>query len=244
MISLQALRGAPPAPRRANPARGSSLVQELFGEGVAAAELHGDADASLLLPEERACLGRAGAKRTREFAAGRLCARRALEELDVHGFALTVREDRAPRWPRGITGSITHSGRFCAAVAAPRTQLRALGLDAEIVGAVTRDIWSQLFAAAEIRWLERLQRREQAEVAALLFSAKEAFYKCQHAVTGQWLDFQDVTVDAAGWSLGAGVFAVRALGHVQLLEQVPEPWVGRFVFREGMVLTGIALPAR
>ena len=57
-------------------------------------------DASLLAPEEAAIVANAVPKRVGEFAAGRLCARRALAELGM---------SRAfPSWPRPID---SRSGR-------------------------------------------------------------------------------------------------------------------------------------
>jgi 4'-phosphopantetheinyl transferase EntD len=59
-----------------NPAAHSPSIESLFLPGVAAAELCGPGDPELLAPEESVAVARAVPKRVREFAAGRLCARR------------------------------------------------------------------------------------------------------------------------------------------------------------------------
>jgi len=78
-------------------------------------------------------------------------------------------------------------------------------------------------------------------LSTLIFSAKEAFYKCQYEMTRQWLEFSDVTLDLAGWNLGAGSFAVRPLSRVKLFETRGPAVMGRFAFRKGLVLTAIAI---
>jgi len=224
-----------------NPARTSVTFEELLPAGIAAAELTGEGDPKLLLPAERKLLGAAVAKRVNEFAAGRLCARRALAQFGIHDFALEAGEDRRPRWPESMVGSITHTADFSAAAVAERSVFRGIGIDAERVGGVTREIWDQVLLPDERRWLETLSQPEQAQVSSLIFSAKEAFYKCQFEVTGQWLEFSDVTLDLAGWNLGTGTFAVRPLGRVKVFERLLRPLMGRFTFRKGLVLTAIAI---
>ena len=82
-----------------NPAVLSASVGALFPPGASAAELRAPGDPALLLPEEAAFLGRAVPKRVREFAAGRLCARRALAQFGISDFPLRVAADRQAVWP-------------------------------------------------------------------------------------------------------------------------------------------------
>jgi 4'-phosphopantetheinyl transferase EntD len=103
-----------------NPASLSPLLASLFPPGVAAAGLRMAGDPSLLFPDETRYLGRAVPKRTREFAAGRLCARRALAEFGVTGYPLRMNRDRRPHWPAPVIGSITHTTGMSGAVVASR----------------------------------------------------------------------------------------------------------------------------
>ncbi len=199
-------------PQRAaapNPATLSAAVAELFPPGVAAAELRQPGDSSLLYPEEAAGIERAVPERAREFAAGRLCARRALAEFGIAGFALEMGLDRAPVWPGSMVGSITHTRGFCAAVVAERGRFRSLGLDVEAAGGVKRELWERICLPAELDWLESLPVRARGSAATLVFSAKEAFYKCQYPVTRERLRFADLCVsvpepEAVGATGGAG----------------------------------------
>jgi 4'-phosphopantetheinyl transferase EntD len=225
-----------------NPASVSALLAGLFPAGVTGAELRVAGDASLLFAEETRCLERAVPKRIQEFAAGRLCARRALASLGFTPFPLCVNRDRRPRWPPGIIGSIAHTTGICGAVVAERRHFSAIGLDIEVVEDVTQAIWPYICTPEERAWLTALPEPEQPQYAALMFSAKEAFYKCQYGLTQQWLEFHDVTLDRASSDWRAGRFALRTQRRIPRLEH-DAPFVGRFEFHGGLVVTGMILEA-
>ncbi len=224
-----------------NPSRTSVWFEELLPAGVATAELFGAGDPALLLAAEWPLLGGAALARASEFAAGRLCARNAVAQFGFVDFPIRGRDDRRPQWPPRLTGSITHTDGFSAAAVGERRCFRAIGIDAEKIGGVSRELWSYVLLPAEISWLKRLPAPEQAKVATLMFSAKEAFYKCQYEVTEQWLEFRDVTVQCYDWALGWGSFAVRPAGSVRLFEHDSNPVLGRFAIKDDLVLTAMAI---
>jgi 4'-phosphopantetheinyl transferase EntD len=219
-----------------NPARLSSSFQALFPPGIIAAESDQPGRVDLLLPAEAACLGRAVPERQQEFAAGRLCARRALAELDIENFALIAAPDRQPIWPAAIVGSITHTAGLCAAVVASGSRFAALGVDTEIVGRVTAELRTRICVASELDWIDSLPEARRAAASALVFAAKEAFYKCQSPLTGQWLGFQDVRIEAA-----ADTFRVIPTRPIALTEVVTSPLTGRYHYHQEFVSAGIAL---
>lgn len=230
------------SPRR-NPASASILLNALFPLYARAAEMRMRGDPSLLLPEEARHLGAAAEKRAREFTAGRLCARRALAESGAPDGPLKVGNDRLPSWPSGFTGSITHAEGFCGAVVAKRRDARALGLDAEVIAQVSLEIWPEILTATETVWIKTLPPGQQRRAAALIFSAKEAFFKCQYAVTGEWLDFQAVAIGLSRGNLCAGQFAVYPLIKMAILDHYASPLMGRFGFAGRLVFTGMAFVA-
>jgi 4'-phosphopantetheinyl transferase EntD len=229
---------------RKNPAGLSPLVTQLFPPGVVGAELRIAGDPSLLFPGEAQYLGRAVPKRIQEFAAGRLCARRALAEFGYTDYPLRMNGDRRPQWPAPVTGSITHTAGMCGAVVARKRQFRAVGLDMEIVGRVTPEIWPNICAPEETAWLAALREPERGRCAALIFSAKECFYKCQYSVTREWLEFDDVMLDLPHGDASSGCFAVRPRRRIRLLEHDTMPWMGHFVFHRSLVVTGMVLEVR
>ncbi len=171
----------------------TGLVAAVLGPPAIGVEAGPDDWQAALLPEEEPMVTRAIDRRRREVAAGRSCARRALTLLGAAPIALPADPDRVPRWPDDVVGTITHTRGFCAAAVAWKRDLRGLGLDAERAIAASRGEVMRLVAtAAEARWLADLDEAQQALGSALIFSAKEALYKCQFPLTRQMLDFPDV----------------------------------------------------
>ncbi len=230
-----------------NPAALSADLSRLFAPGAIVAELRVPGDPKLLLPEEAAGLGRAVPQRAREFAAGRLCARRALAEFGIVDFPILAAADRQPIWPPSLVGSITHTAGFCAAAAAERKHADApgavaLGLDCEVVGDVKPELWPRICAPAELEWVASLSAAEQAAAATLIFVAKEAFYKCQYSVVGERVNFHDVSIEACGWGGAEGGFRIHAARRIAICAHAPQPWQGRFLYHGAWVTAGISMP--
>jgi 4'-phosphopantetheinyl transferase EntD len=226
-----------------NPATLSSDLGILFPPGAVAAVLRGQGDALLLLPAEAMHVQRAVPTRVQEFAAGRLCARRALAEFGFVDFPIKVAEDRQPMWPDRMVGSITHTSGFCAAVVARRPAVVALGVDSEAVGGVNAEIWHRICGPLETAWVGSLPAPERAAAVALIFSAKEAFYKCQYAAVRQRLNFRDVRVEAPAWGASVGGFEIHPLRSLAIDEYSTMPLQGRYLFHEGFVTAGLGLTA-
>jgi 4'-phosphopantetheinyl transferase EntD len=224
-----------------NPARLSPELQAFFPTGVVVTEMREPGDASLLLPAEADFLGRAVEKRVQEFSAGRLCARRALAEFGVVDFALRVAHDRQPIWPDFTVGSITHTTGLCVAAVAERRRFAAIGMDSEVVGQVSPDIWATLCVAGEAAWLDALPVPEQPAAVTLLFSAKEAFYKCQYPLVGEWLDFHDLRIEPLSWGSSRGGFAVHPTRPLAVAEHVAVPIQGQYLFHQGFVTAAVTL---
>jgi 4'-phosphopantetheinyl transferase EntD len=231
-----------------NPAVLSTALSELFPHGIAAAELRTPGDARLLYPEEVQSVVNAVPTRVGEFAAGRLCARRALAEFGISDFPLRMAPDRAPVWPDTMVGSITHTRGRCIAVVAERRRFTSLGLDLEVAAEVKRELWRHICVPAELAWLESLPTAAQASAATLVFSAKEAFYKCQYPVTGERLKFADVCVrlahpEAGAWSGPTGATLVCLTRSASGSAGVGSPFCGAYRVHEGFVFTGFCFPA-
>ena len=173
--------------------------------------------------------------RQREFATARACARRALARLGVKPVALVPHADRSPCWPDGIVGSITHTRDLCLVALARRGRLASLGIDIERVTGASTDIEELVCTPAERRWLDARPAALRGANIRLLFSAKEAFYKCQHPLTKTYLDFQDVELAIGD---GNGTFAARIIGpsHAALNRELAGVR-GRWAWLGGLVVT-------
>jgi enterobactin synthetase component D / holo-[acyl-carrier protein] synthase len=224
-----------------NPATLSTRLGSLFPPGAVAAELCAPGEPELLLPAEAMHMGRAVRKRVQEFASGRLCARRALAEFGIDDFAIRVADDRQPIWPDSIVGSITHTRGYGAAVVAERRSMGALGLDSEVVGDVGAKLWPSICVPMETAWIGSLPASEQAAAVTLVFSAKEAFYKCQYPLVRERLNFHDVRVEAPAWGAASGSYMIHATRSIALCKRTALPLTGRFLFHQELVTTGLAL---
>lgn len=220
----------------------SPQLAALFAPGVVAAEVNDAVGLELLDPAEAALCARFAPKRIADFAAGRLCARKALEELGIADFALVINADRTPRWPAQIVGSISHTTGYGCAVAAHQRDVLSIGIDAERVGRVSSDIFRLVFAPRETTFLASLDDIDRTRAATLIFSAKEAFYKCQFPITRRWLDFHDAWIDLAAPLGDSGTFSIERT------EQTPDlgrdldlPLTGRFRIDGEIAITAVAI---
>jgi enterobactin synthetase component D / holo-[acyl-carrier protein] synthase len=158
-----------------------------------------------LSPETRSrlpqALRHATQERQREFLAGRWCAEQALRCLGARSTHVAMAEDRAPIWPDGVVGSITHTGDFAAAAVAWGTDIAGLGIDSEqiIDPAAARDI-ADVCMVDEATLFKAAHGRSFCEFCTFVFSAKEAVYKCLFPLTRKFLEFSDVRITSFDWN--------------------------------------------
>jgi 4'-phosphopantetheinyl transferase EntD len=91
-------------------------------------------------------------------------------------------------------------------------------------------------------WVRSLPVPEQAAAVTLIFAAKEAFYKCQYPLVRERLGFPDARVAVAGWGDAGGTFAIHATRDLAIARQATLPMPGRYLFHDGLVSAGVALP--
>jgi 4'-phosphopantetheinyl transferase EntD len=213
------------------------LIQQLFPECVhVRAGRIADFQGTLHDPEAE-LVRSAVSLRRREFTAGRTCAHRALEALGTDDEPLLRDDDRVPRWPAGIVGSITHSEHHCAAAVAHAHEVIALGLDLEPAGPIERELHEALCTRDELDALEAHSGACETWV-RVLFSAKEAFYKAYFPHTRHYLDFRDVRLALRPEE---GVFEAR-LVHDDAPSVLGQRCLhGRFAVMPGWVCTAVAV---
>ncbi len=212
------------------------MIHSPFASWVAfGAAAFGEATEADLAPIEAASISpRAVAKRRAEFVAGRLAARRA---LGAAGFEpappVAPGPDRAPVWPAGMVGTITHTHSMALAAVAHGSKCGGLGMDLEHDANLRRmDVARQICDGTEREWVGDDRHRLLA-----LFSAKESIFKALYPRVGRYFGFGAVT---CRWDEGA--FAVELLEdlgpHYPVGSQlsVPATWHGDYV------LTCLQLP--
>ena len=213
----------------------------LFSKRTATFEVSFGANLSPLFAAEEPSIARAVEKRRWEFQAGRHCARRALADLGGAETAIVAAPDRAPVWPNGFVGSITHTGAdgqgYAAAVVARASEVRSLGLDAELAEPLAPELQERVLTRTEQAFLKTLDAGHSGLIATLFFSAKEAFYKCQYPLTQRFLGFQDVEVE---FELERNGFRARVRSALETDEA--SMLTGRFLMAERLIVTGVELP--
>ncbi|RZO58716.1 MAG: 4'-phosphopantetheinyl transferase superfamily protein [Sandaracinaceae bacterium] len=147
-----------------------------------------------LTAAERAAVARASIKRQREFATARVLARAGLARLGIEGFELLNREDRAPIWPDGIAGSISHCDTRAFVAVADRAMVGTVGVDVEHRDELARRLWRHTMLPEEIAWLDTRAEVERGRLALALFSAKEALYKAQYPWSETFMGFHALRV--------------------------------------------------
>ncbi|MFF1508204.1 4'-phosphopantetheinyl transferase [Streptomyces sp. NPDC058326] len=218
------------------------MIEELIPPPASAAHTFLDRESAVraLFPEEAAAVARALPKRLHEYAAVRMCARRAMSALGVAAVALVPGERGAPRWPAGLVGSMTHCAGYRAAVVGRVSDYRGLGIDAEPNAPLPDDVLEVVSLPGERARIRELAASvPEVRWDRLLFSAKEAVFKVWYPLTGRELDFGDADVlidpDAGTFTAHVGVPDDGPDGdRLKVLE-------GRWLCRAGLVVTAVAL---
>ncbi len=217
------------------------MIEEILPPEVVAVDTREEWLDIELFPEERAALGQAVEKRRREFITARACARQALAQLGLPPCAIATGERGQPLWPEGVLGSITHCAGYRACALARSGDLVGVGIDAEPHAPLPEGVLGQVARAEERLRLEELARAEPAvHWDRLLFSAKEAVYKVWFPLAACWLGFEDaaLTFDPAGRTFKARLLQPWPDGCPALTGVLE----GRWLVREDLVLSAIALP--
>lgn len=200
-------------------------------------------DPALLAEDDLARCGippvRGVAKRQAEYLAGRLCAREALRRVSGQASVPAVGDDRAPQWPRGVVGSITHGDNWAAALVAPDDRWRALGLDVERLLPAERAqrLQGEILTTAELQRLHGLDENARAARISLTFSIKESLFKALYPLTLTRFYFQDAEL----------LDIDQNLARLRLLIDLHPDWRegaeldGQFALFDGKVLSLVAV---
>ncbi len=188
-------------------------------------------------PEEGAALKAAVPRRVAEFHAGRAAARAAMSELGLLPRPVPMGPDRAPIWPEGVAGSISHTAQVCVAAVGRSADWAGIGIDLEPAEPLDPLLVGEICNRAERTWLGTQPAAERGLMAKLIFSAKEAAYKAQYPVSRKLFGFDviEVRLDrensrfTAEFKVEQGPFAVGSTLR------------GAYAHAAGVLVTGVAL---
>lgn len=213
------------------------FIPALFSAGIAVAVTDPQATHHRALAQEYDALAKCADKRLRDFAAGRAAAHTAMKTLNVAVRPVLPGPDRAPIWPDGVVGSISHSKTCCIAALAPSNAYLSIGVDVEEDTPLNPDLFTTICTPAERAWLAMHSKPLAGRLAKLIFSAKECAYKCQYPLTQTLFDFDtfELTPD-----LDTGQFDAtftRAVGRFAAGDMLS----GRFAMDQGLIVTAMSV---
>ncbi len=209
----------------------TAAVRTLFDRPVGIAVTRPAAPQLPLLPGEAAHLGRARPARIAEFTAGRSAARQAMQQLGALPQPVFAAPDRAPIWPAGLVGSISHCAEWCVAVLAHRDDYASLGVDIEDDAALPDDLAEEICSPSE-----RADMAGQPKGTKQIFCAKEAAYKAQYPLTKTLFGFDRFEVHFSDSNRFTARFTQTTKGF-RRGDYLP----GRIVPVKGHLVTGVAI---
>jgi enterobactin synthetase component D len=145
---------------------------------------------NILFPKS---LAKAVPKRKADFLAGRIIVREAMEIMALPIIDIPIGMNRAPYWPKGVAGSITHRGDQVFCLLSEKNN--SIGIDYEhlISDEDAADIQSSIVSKKEVSLLSEVSS-DYNEVLTLAFSAKESLFKALYFSVKKYFNFLDVTI--------------------------------------------------
>lgn len=183
-------------------------------------------------------VARAVAKRRNEFSTGRWLAMMAQRSLGLSPQFVKRGEDRSPRWPDGLIGSISHTDNLALVVLMRSAEYLGLGVDLEQASKVTDSIVHMVLTAGERRALADTSRIRSAE--AVIFSGKEAVFKAVHPLVGLMIGFDELELEFV--ARRPGCFRARYIGPNRE-NRLMESGHGWFGYYEDHVVSSFVIPA-
>ena len=172
-------------------------------------------------------------KRENEFEIGRDCAHSLLQTWGESA-AVSVAQDRSPIWPKGYVGSISHSDHWAWSAVAQSESTRSIGIDTEsVVNSQTRTSLEKEIASPNDWFIAAALGFDPEITFTIVFSAKEAFYKCWYPITGEFFGFDQVSVE----SCDEHRITIRTLKHNPNFGTRPETLDVYFAIIEDQVFT-------
>lgn len=174
--------------------------------------------------------------RQAEFITGRYLARKALLELGSPETIVPVGKNRAPRWPTGFVGSISHTNDIVYCAVARLRSLDVLGIDIERLfdEKTTNGISDSIVKKQEMDMIINL-RMPLTWALTVVFSAKESLFKALYPRLGVYFDFLDV--DIVNINEEDKTFTIKIKNILSKKLGDRSEYIGRYSFLDQEVMT-------
>lgn len=154
-------------------------------------------------------------KRQAEYLASRWLAREIFSHYGIEDFILSNGSDRAPQWPDGYSGSLSHSDGQIFLITDPRGRLCGNDVEQWISPSVATEITPLLVSPREQQYLAELPAAP-CQLTTLVFTLKESLYKALWPSVGGELDFLQAEVVDINLQQGNAI--------LQLTETLDQHW--------------------
>ena len=158
--------------------------------------IHSTSNQKLHPAEENYFSQLSSVSRKEHYRSGRICAVEVLSKLGTLGQpVLRDPQTREPLWPEGISGAITHSGKWAAAAAGKTSDVSGIGIDLEdLERQVDSRISRHVCIPEEQKWLQECGEDFLEQNLKIIFSAKESIFKAFFPYTRTYLHFHDARI--------------------------------------------------
>ncbi|MFW7380899.1 MAG: 4'-phosphopantetheinyl transferase family protein [Oligoflexus sp.] len=187
-------------------------------------------------------LKQAIAKRRLDYLAGRYCARLALKNLgfSTTEYMITTGPSRAPQWPTGYLGAITHTKSYAAAIVGKKSDWLGLGLDAEVIVDESKpSLVRHVCRPEEFEKLQGLDLFSDQVLFTLIFSAKESLFKALYPTVQNYFGFQAAHIIKIDQESGHFIIELAEKIHPDIT--APTSFNGRFIQLNDKVVTLIKI---
>jgi len=138
--------------------------------------------------------------RQAQFLAGRIAAKNALQAISHTPENIAIGKHREPLWPKGIIGSISHSNHVSIATAQVKTeQTKGCGLDIQTIfnqEESTKVLPIILSQQDQASFNKHKNHFYENQLATLIFSAKESYFKTVFNQVKEYFDFNAVSIQS------------------------------------------------
>jgi len=138
--------------------------------------------------------------------------------------------ENIPGWPPNLCGSITHKNGHVAISTASKSYFHSIGIDTENAVKDISHLQEKICTTTELNLIQSLSKEENVELGsavALIFSAKEALFKCHFPLGKLMFWFHDAEVEHIDFTTGD--IAIKVLLDTSAMTKKGFVTKGRFL---------------
>lgn len=174
-------------------------------------------------------------ERKKEFILGRFLAFELYKELTSKVLIdLEMNDDRSPKWPNNVVGSISHNKEFVGVSLGLKKNFRSIGIDLEDLARDILHIRSKILIDKDIQHHSQFT---DSELITFIFSAKESLFKLLHPLVQKYFGFEDAYVSSIDTAHRVfNIHLIRDLDH-EFNSENKNIFTGQYEIIESSILT-------